>query len=89
MSLRVTCISCCKCGQEKNDVVCDWLKSGRFLSHDYVNDLITLMGQDISRRVLCRVKSAYPFWYGIIADEATDVAYNEQLSLLVRYIICG
>lgn len=69
-----------------NEIVCDWLKSGRFLSHDHVNELITLMGHDVLRRVLDRVKSAYPPWYGIIADEASDVVYNEQLNLSVRYV---
>lgn len=32
--------------------VADWLKSGRFLSHDHVSELITLTGQDVPRRVL-------------------------------------
>ena len=34
-----------------------------------------------------RVKSAYPPWYGIITDEASDVVFNEQLNLSARYIM--
>ena len=69
-----------------SEIVADWLKCGRFMSHDHVNELITLMGQDVLRRVLMRVKSSYPSWYGIIADEATDVVSNEQFNLSVRYV---
>lgn len=56
------------------------------MSHDHVNELTTLMGHNVLRRVLDRVKSFYPSWYWIIADEASDVVYNEQFNLSVRYV---
>ena len=53
----------------KNDAtVKAWVEEGRYMSHDIVNELITLMGQDVLRRLLCRIKSADPSWYAIIAD---------------------
>ncbi len=56
------------------------------MSHDHVNELITLMGHDVLRKVLARVKSVNPAWFAIIADEATDVACAEQLNLSIRYV---
>ncbi|KAI8511315.1 zinc finger, MYM-type [Branchiostoma belcheri] len=71
---------------EDNKVVSDWIKQGRFMSHDHVNELITLMGHDILKKVLARVKAEDPAWFAVIADEATDVSWNEQLNVSVRYV---
>jgi len=67
-------------------VVKSWLEEGKFMSHEIVNEMITLMGQKVLREILVRIKSCSPAWYSIIADEATDVAYNEQFNLSVRYV---
>ena len=56
------------------------------MSHDIVNELITLMGQDVLRRLLCCIKGADPSWYAIIADETSDVACHVQLNLAIRYV---
>ena len=44
------------------------------------------MGHDILRKVIARVTSSSPAWFAIIADEATDVNYSEQLNISVRYV---
>ncbi|XP_066265791.1 zinc finger MYM-type protein 1-like [Branchiostoma lanceolatum] len=71
---------------EDNEVVRSWLQQGRFMSHDHINELITLMGHDVLRSVLARIKANDPAWFALIADEATDVACNEQLNISVRYV---
>ena len=53
---------------------------------DIVNELITPMGHNVLRKILARVRSGEPAWYALIADEATDVTYAEQLNVSVRYV---
>ena len=38
------------------------------------------------REVLDRAKMQNPEWYAIIANEATDVNFNEQLNLSLKYV---
>ena len=61
--------------EEDSESVANWLKQCRFLAHDHINELVSLMGQDVLRKVLARMKSAEPSWFSIIADEATDLVY--------------
>ena len=51
------------------------------MSHDAVNEQITIMGHTMLRSLLHRITSNSPAWYSIIGDEATDVASREQLTL--------
>ena len=46
------------------------------MAHDHINELVSLMGQDVLRKVLARMKSSEPSWFSIIADEATDIVYQ-------------
>ncbi len=48
--------------------------------------MISLMGQTVLRMVIASIKAYQPNWFAIIADEATDVNYQEQLNLSVRYV---
>ena len=68
------------------EVLRQWMKEGKYMSHDIVNELITIMGHNVLRAVLDKVKMQNPAWYAIIADEATDVNFNEQLNLSLRYV---
>ena len=56
------------------------------MSHYHVNELISLMGQDVLRKIITIIKSADPSWFAIIADEATDVVCHVQLNLTIRYV---
>ncbi|XP_035690920.1 zinc finger MYM-type protein 1-like [Branchiostoma floridae] len=71
---------------DDSEVVRSWLHQGRFMSHDHINELINLMGNDVLRSVLARIKGSNPAYFAIIADEATDVSCNEQLNISVRYV---
>ena len=44
------------------------------------------MGHDVLRKVIARVTSSSPAWFAIIANEATDVNYSEQLNISVCYV---
>ena len=70
----------------KENAVKTWVEEGKFMSHDIVNEIITLMGQNVLRKLLCRIKGADPCWYAIIADETADAARREQFNLTIRYV---
>ena len=42
------------------------------------------MGQTVLRQLLSRIQSS--LWFSIIADEATDMSRNEQMSLSIRWV---
>ena len=69
-----------------SEIVANWLKQGRLMSHEHINEIIFLMGQAVLRKILIRTKSADPSWFSIIADEATDEACHAQLNLSVWYV---
>ena len=71
---------------DDSDVIWVWLKQGRFLSHDHVNEMITLMSLEVLRTVVSRARSCTPAWFAIIGDEATDVSCAEQLNISIRYV---
>ena len=72
--------------KDESDAVKYWLKEGKYMSHDIVNEMITIMGQTVLRQVLQRVHSLKPSWYSILADEATDVSASEQFCLSIRSV---
>ena len=63
-----------------------WLKENRYMSHDIINEQITIMGNTLLRTLLCCIKKSDPAWYAIIADEASDVANKEQFYLSIRWV---
>ena len=56
------------------------------ISHDIVNELINIMGEEVLGYILHSVKSPKPSWYAIIADETTDVSSNEQFNISIRWV---
>ena len=71
---------------KENAIVKTWVEEGKYMSHDIVNEMITLMGQSVLGKLLCRIKGADPCWYAIIADETADAAHREQFNLTIRYV---
>ena len=69
-----------------NAVIKSWIEEGKYMSHDIVNELITLMGQSVLRKLLCRIKNSDPCSFAIIVDETADVAQRKQLNLTIRYV---
>ena len=45
-----------------------------------------MMGLKVLRSLLEKFKRCDPAWYAIIADEATDVANQEQFTLSIRTV---
>jgi hypothetical protein len=46
-----------------NKIIQDWLKERQYQSHDIVNELIILMGQNVLRKLLEQMKLSSPNWY--------------------------
>ena len=72
---------------DDSDVIQVWLKQGRFLSHDHVNKMITLMGLKVLHTVfVSRARSCAPAWSTIIGDEATNVSCAKQMNISIQYV---
>ena len=59
-------------------------KNAQYTSKSIQNELISVVGDAIREEIISEVLSAQ--FYSIVADEVTDVANQEQLSLCVRYV---
>ena len=59
-------------------------KNARYTSKNIQNELLSVVGDTIRNSIISEVKNAK--YYSIIADEVTDVANHEELSLVIRYI---
>lgn len=59
-------------------------KNATYISKTSQNDLLECMGQYIQSQIITEVKSGA--FYGIIADEVTDVSDWEQLGVAIRYV---
>ena len=62
-------------------------KNARYTSKTVQNEMITISGNIIRRKILQMVKRAG--FFSVIADEATDVANDEQLSICLSYVHNG
>ena len=69
-----------------SEVIKTWISENHYTCPQTVNELIELMGQNLLRSLLLKIKKEYPPWYSIIADEATDVAHTEQLNLCICWV---
>ena len=58
-------------------------KNATYTSGDIQNQIISILGEYIRDQILKNVKKVP--WFTVIADEVTDMANKQQLSLLVRY----
>ena len=63
----------------EDEVIKSWIKENRYTCHQTVNELICIMGQNLLRNVLGKIREEDPAWFSIIADEASDVCNTEQL----------
>ena len=65
--------------------LCMWIKQqDNWLSHDIQNEILEIMAHSLLRKLLDGVK--LNIYYSIIVDEATDVAFKEQVSICLRYM---
>ena len=58
-----------------------WLKKREYT---LTNEIISLFGQMVLRQILEDINSSNVF--SIIADEATDIAHNELMCIVVRWV---
>lgn len=61
-----------------------WLKKREYISPEITNEIISLFGQMVLRQILEDINSSNVF--SIIADEATDIAHNELMCIVVRWV---
>lgn len=72
---------------EDSSDIKSWIHQNRFTCHQSVSELITLAGQSVLRKLLFKMKDCTGLaWFSVIADEATDVASNEQMSIVIRWV---
>ena len=62
-------------------------KNALYTSKTIQNELISICGEMIQKRILDDVREAK--FYSVIADEAVDCANDEQLAISVRYVDCN
>ena len=55
-----------------------------YISPEIINEIITIMGQSVLREILSENRSS--LWFSVIADEATDIPNNEQMSISICYV---
>ena len=59
-------------------------KNASYLSPVIQNELIALAGLEVKESILKDVRSAG--WFSVMADECTDVATLEQMSMCIRFV---
>ena len=62
----------------------DWTSSGKYLSHDIINEQINLMGQALIRDLLNEIRAAK--YFSVLADEVRDISNQEQLCITIRWV---
>ena len=62
-------------------------KNARYTSKTIQNELLSVVGISIRNDIIAEVKKAK--YYSIIADETSDAANHEELSLVFRYVLNG
>ena len=77
--------------QSGDKVLSDHMKSAggnaTYTSKTIQNELIEICGDIIRDKILAKIRQAR--YYSVIADEATDVSNDEQLSISIRYVDDG
>ena len=66
-----------KCRATVVNGVDEWLQSGKYLSHDIINELIEIMALNLLRSLLVEIHQCQ--WFALIANETRDQSGLEQL----------
>ena len=59
-------------------------RNAMYTSPDIQNQILDILGDHVREKILLKVRQAQAFT--LIADEVTDCANKEQLSLVLRYV---
>ena len=65
--------------------IMDWINAGKYLSHDIINELINMMGNEVLRSIVSDIHQESKL-FGIIADESSDISKKEQLTSVLRWV---
>ena len=60
------------------------LKNAKYTSKTIQNELTIISGDLIRNKILERVRQAC--YFSVLADEATDISSDEQLSISIHYL---
>ena len=60
-----------------------YMDDGNYLSHDIINELVSMMGTYVLKEILSDVKKAGKF--SLIVDEASDISHKERLCISIRW----
>ena len=60
------------------------LKNAKYTSKTIQNELTIICGDLIRNKILERVRQAC--YFSVLADEATDISNDEQLSISIHYL---
>ena len=71
---------------EDDEILSVWLRDRKYMFHEIVNEIISMIGQSVLRIILQKINSSNPCWFAIICDVTTDVACKEQYNLSIRYV---
>ena len=61
-----------------------WIKDGRYLSHDIINEMIEMMAHQLLRGILNDIKNAK--WFALTADETWDIIGMEQFAVSLWWV---
>lgn len=61
-----------------------WINDGHYLSHDIVNEIITLMGNTVLRQLFTKIRAVR--FFSIMADEMRNISNHEQMSMVIRWV---
>ena len=59
-------------------------RNATYTSNTIQNQIVTVLSDQVINHIVEKVRSAK--WYTVIADEVTDVANREQLTIVLRYV---
>ena len=61
-----------------------WIKDGRYLSHDIVNEFPEMMAHQLLRGILKEIKNAT--WFALVADKTQDVSGLGQFTISLWWV---
>ena len=76
----------CRLSSENVPGLKKWLEKHQYMSHQMVNEMITLMGNTVLRKLLLKIREACLF--AILSDETCDISNHEQLCGAIRWAGC-
>ena len=72
------------CRSEDVEGLKQWVHSGKYMSHEIINEVIEIMAHELLRGIISNVKCAN--YFALIVDETQDVSRIEQLSVSIRWV---